>query len=172
MFLASSCTLSLFNLMKPGVKSRMKMQLEQRRQVMLQLCLCDQHFYYLLRCILYERFEGNLQVTGKIECHFKHTLSEYIFIINIVSILCRTELIWIYCCMELCNCKIPILVKWYLYAESTLMCFITLVFPLCWDSFTGIGEILWLPQGSGVITLDISAIDEFVIIAKHYKCII
>ena len=33
--------LSLHNLLKPGVKSRMKMQLEQRRQAMLQLHLSD-----------------------------------------------------------------------------------------------------------------------------------
>ena len=36
--------LSLPNPLKPGVKSRMKMQLEQRRQAMLQLQLSDQQF--------------------------------------------------------------------------------------------------------------------------------
>ena len=36
--------LSLPNLLKPGVKSRIKMQLEQRRQAMLQLNLGDQQF--------------------------------------------------------------------------------------------------------------------------------
>ena len=45
--------LSLPNPMKPVVKSRMKMQLEQRRQAMLQLHLSDRHFYCLLRCVLY-----------------------------------------------------------------------------------------------------------------------
>ena len=45
--------LSLPNQLKPGVKSRMKMYLEQRRQAMLQLHLSDQHMYCLLRCVLY-----------------------------------------------------------------------------------------------------------------------
>ena len=45
--------LSLPNAMKPGVKSRMKMQLEQRRQAMLQLHLSDRQFYNLLRCVIY-----------------------------------------------------------------------------------------------------------------------
>ena len=45
--------LSLPNPMKPGVKSRMKMQLEQRRQAMLQLHLSDRQFYCLLMCVLY-----------------------------------------------------------------------------------------------------------------------
>ena len=40
---------------KPGVKSRMKLLLEQRRQVMLQLHLSDRQFYCLLRCDLYIR---------------------------------------------------------------------------------------------------------------------
>ena len=39
--------LSLPNPMKPGVKSRMKMQLEQRRQAMFQLHLSNQQFYCL-----------------------------------------------------------------------------------------------------------------------------
>ena len=50
--------LSLPNPLKPGVKSGMKMQLEQHRQVMLQLHLSDQQFYCLLRCILYYMFHG------------------------------------------------------------------------------------------------------------------
>ena len=45
--------LSLPNPMKSGVKSIMKMQLEQRRQAMLQLHLSDRRFQYLLRCGLY-----------------------------------------------------------------------------------------------------------------------
>ena len=45
--------LSLPNPMKPSVKSRMKMQLEQRRQAMLQLHLSDRQLYCLLRCVLY-----------------------------------------------------------------------------------------------------------------------
>ena len=36
--------LSLPNPLKPGLKSRMKMKLEQRRQAMLQLHLSDQQF--------------------------------------------------------------------------------------------------------------------------------
>ena len=50
--------LSLPNPLKPDVKSRMKMQLEQRRQAMLQLHLSDRQFYCLLRCVLYWRFYG------------------------------------------------------------------------------------------------------------------
>ena len=45
--------LSLPNSLKPDVKPRIKMQLEQRRQAMLQLHLSDQHFYCLLRWDLY-----------------------------------------------------------------------------------------------------------------------
>ena len=45
--------LSLPNRLKPGVKSRKKMQLEQRRQAMLQLHLSDRQFYCLQRCVLY-----------------------------------------------------------------------------------------------------------------------
>ena len=55
----SRLVLQLFlpNPMKPGVKSRMKMQLEQRRQAMLQLHLSYQQFHSLLRCNLYKRFD-------------------------------------------------------------------------------------------------------------------
>ena len=45
--------LSLPNPLKPDVKSRMKIWLEQRRQAMLQLHLSDRQFYCLLGCILY-----------------------------------------------------------------------------------------------------------------------
>ena len=45
--------LSLPNPLTPGVKSRMKMYLEQRRQAMLQLHLSDHQFYFLQRCTLY-----------------------------------------------------------------------------------------------------------------------
>ena len=44
---------SLSDPLKPSVKSRMKMELEQRRQAMLQLHLSDQWWYCLLRCGLY-----------------------------------------------------------------------------------------------------------------------
>ena len=40
------------------IKSRLKVQLEQRRQAMLQLHLSDQQFYCLLRCALYYRCAG------------------------------------------------------------------------------------------------------------------
>ena len=50
--------LSLLNPLKPGVKSRMKMYLEQRRQSMLQLHLSDQKFYCLQRCLIYYRFDS------------------------------------------------------------------------------------------------------------------
>ena len=56
--------LPLPNPLKPCVKSRMKMQLEQRRLEMLQLPLGDQSFYCLLKCSLYERFYGTLR-TGQ-----------------------------------------------------------------------------------------------------------
>ena len=45
--------MSLPNPLKPGVKLRMKMYLEQRRQAMLQLHLSDQQFNCLLKCVLY-----------------------------------------------------------------------------------------------------------------------
>ena len=45
--------LSLPNPSKPSIKSRINMQLEQRRQVMLQLQLSDQQVYCLLRWGLY-----------------------------------------------------------------------------------------------------------------------
>ena len=45
--------LSLPNPLKPDVKPRMKMKLEQRRQAMLQLRLIDRQFYCLPRCVLY-----------------------------------------------------------------------------------------------------------------------
>ena len=45
--------LPLPNPLKPGVMSRMKVLLEQRRQAMLQLHLSDHQFYFLLRCVLY-----------------------------------------------------------------------------------------------------------------------
>ena len=54
--LTVSCLLlqwSLPNPLKPGVKLRMKMWLEQRRKAMLQLHLSYQQFYCLLRCDLY-----------------------------------------------------------------------------------------------------------------------
>ena len=44
---------SFANPLKPSVKSKMKMLLEQRRQAMLQLHLSDRQFNYLLRCVLY-----------------------------------------------------------------------------------------------------------------------
>ena len=45
--------LSLPKLLKPGFKSRMKMELEQRRQAILQVRLSDQHFHCPLRYVLY-----------------------------------------------------------------------------------------------------------------------
>ena len=43
----------LRNTLKPNIKWRRKMQLEQRRQAMLQLQLSYQQFIYLLECDLY-----------------------------------------------------------------------------------------------------------------------
>ena len=45
--------LSLPNPLKPGVKLRTKMQVEQRRQAMPQLHLSDQQLYFLLSRALY-----------------------------------------------------------------------------------------------------------------------
>ena len=45
--------LPLANPLKSGVKLRMKMQLEQRRQAMLQLHLSNQQYYCQLMCDLY-----------------------------------------------------------------------------------------------------------------------
>ena len=45
--------LSLPNPLKPGVESKMKMQLEHRLLTMLQLYLSDQQVYCPLRCDLY-----------------------------------------------------------------------------------------------------------------------
>ena len=62
--------LSSPNPLKSGVKLRMKMLLEQRRQAMLQLHLSDRQSYCLLRCVLYYRLYGT--------CHFHTTpLSAY-----------------------------------------------------------------------------------------------
>ena len=47
------------SLLKPGVRSSMKMQLEHRRQVILQLHVSNQQFYCILRCDFYRRFYGN-----------------------------------------------------------------------------------------------------------------
>ena len=51
----SHLVLQLFlpNPFQPGIKSKMKLQLEQRRQAMLQLHLSDQQVYCQLRCNLY-----------------------------------------------------------------------------------------------------------------------
>ena len=46
------------NILKPSVQWRMKMQLKQHRQAMLQLHLSDQPFHCLLKCILYYRLDG------------------------------------------------------------------------------------------------------------------
>ena len=44
---------SLPNPLKPIVKSRMEIKMEQRRQAQLQLHQSDQQFYYLRVCVLY-----------------------------------------------------------------------------------------------------------------------
>ena len=64
--------LSLPNPLKPGVKLRMKMQLEQRRQAMLQLHLSYQQFYCLLRCDLHWRSYGWHIHDGMIWKRFPH----------------------------------------------------------------------------------------------------
>ena len=57
MFLVSACS-CLCNLLKPGVKSRMKVWLEYPGKAMLQLHLSDRQFCCLLRWDLYYRFDG------------------------------------------------------------------------------------------------------------------
>ena len=52
--------LSECNPLEPGVKARMKMWLEQRRQVLLQLHLNDEQFNCLLRCDSYQKFDGTI----------------------------------------------------------------------------------------------------------------
>ena len=54
--------LYLLNPLKPGVRSRMKIELEQRRQAMLQLHESDQQFHCILRRGLYWKFDGKLTV--------------------------------------------------------------------------------------------------------------
>ena len=44
--------LSLSNLVRPGIKSRMEMS------ALLQLHLCNQQFYYLLRGVIFQIFDG------------------------------------------------------------------------------------------------------------------
>ena len=68
--------LSLTNPLKPDVKSRMKMQLEQRRQAMLQLHLNNRQFYCLLRCVLYWTFYGKC---GEQFCANMEYLLHFIF---------------------------------------------------------------------------------------------
>ena len=52
-------SLSLCNLLKPDVKWRIKMLLEQHQQAMLQLHLSDQKYYCLIRFDLCYRFKCN-----------------------------------------------------------------------------------------------------------------
>ena len=47
------------NLFQLGLKSKMKMYLEQRRQAMLQLHLSDKQFYCPPSCDLYWMFNGD-----------------------------------------------------------------------------------------------------------------
>ena len=63
--------LSVHNILKPGVKWRMKMWLEQRRQAVLQLHLSDQQFNCLLKCVLYWRLDG-----GHIAWHIYHGIKQ------------------------------------------------------------------------------------------------
>ena len=63
MFVVSSCGCLCPINMKPRVKSRMKMQLEQRRQAMLQLHLINRQFHCLLRCNLYSRFDVTVKLS-------------------------------------------------------------------------------------------------------------
>ena len=69
-FLYPRAIVFLLNPLKPGVKLRMKMQLEQRRQAMLQLHLSYQQFYCLLRYSLYYWFYGRCGFASLIgSCH-------------------------------------------------------------------------------------------------------
>ena len=57
--------LSLPNPMKPGVKSRMKMYLEQRQQAMLQLHLSDRQFYCPIRCAYIRDLKVDIPIIKK-----------------------------------------------------------------------------------------------------------
>ena len=58
MSLVSSCSCLLCNILRPGVKSKIKMYLVQRRQPMFKLHLSDQPCYCQLKCVLYCMFYG------------------------------------------------------------------------------------------------------------------
>ena len=69
--------LSLPNPLKPGVKLKMKMEFEQRRQAMLQLHLSYQQLYCLLRCDLYKRFYGKAK--GNVYLLFPWAMSNILY---------------------------------------------------------------------------------------------
>ena len=64
----SRLALQLFlrNLLRPSVKSRMKITLEQSRQAMLQLHMSVKQVYYPLRCAFYRRFDGTVSMLTNI----------------------------------------------------------------------------------------------------------
>ena len=79
-FFFHASQLSLSNLLKPGVKSRMKMQLEQRRQAMLQLHLSDQQIYCLLWCTYITGLTvlGNIrQIFTRVHMHIMNNRSTH-----------------------------------------------------------------------------------------------
>ena len=71
---------SLPNPLKPGVKLRMKMYLEQRPQAMLQLHLSDQQLFCILVMVLYERLGRTVpdQYHIPITLHCKNTNNMYL----------------------------------------------------------------------------------------------
>ena len=66
---------SLPNPLKPDIKSRMKMYLEQHPQVMLHLHLSYQQLYCLLRRNLYNRFDCKLNIQSYHDANFVVTSS-------------------------------------------------------------------------------------------------
>ena len=84
--------LSLPNPLKPSVKSRMTMSLEQRRQAMLQLHLSDQQFYWLLRSVYIRGLIIVLMVIKERNCTPK-----YIFYFRhiLLSVHCFFKCMWV-----------------------------------------------------------------------------
>ena len=83
-----SLQLLLRNILKPCVKSRMKMSLKQRRQAMLQLHLSDWQFCCLLRCGLYYMFYGNIII------HASQTRFVVIWLVSHIHLTISWRRIW------------------------------------------------------------------------------
>ena len=67
--------LYLHNPLNPRIKTRMKIQMEQFRQALLQLNLSDQQFY-CLSCDLYYRFDDSSQVIWSADACYAYQIRE------------------------------------------------------------------------------------------------